>query len=66
VVAVFLGWAILSEAVTLRTFLAGGVILVGVAMIVAASSRPSAEETPGEPAEGAAVADEDRDEELTA
>jgi drug/metabolite transporter (DMT)-like permease len=66
VVAVFLGWAILSEAVTLRTFLAGGVILVGVAMIVAASSRPSADETPGEPAEAAPVADGDREEELTA
>jgi drug/metabolite transporter (DMT)-like permease len=66
VVAVFLGWAILSEAVTLRTFLAGGVILVGVAMIVAASSRPSADETPGEPAEAAPVADENREEELTA
>jgi drug/metabolite transporter (DMT)-like permease len=66
VVAVFLGWAILSEAVTLRTFLAGGVILVGVAMIVAASSRPSTDETPGEPAEAAPVADEDREEELTA
>jgi drug/metabolite transporter (DMT)-like permease len=66
VVAVFLGWAILSEAVTLRTFLAGGVILVGVAMIVAASSRPSADETPGEPAEAAPVADEESEEELTA
>jgi drug/metabolite transporter (DMT)-like permease len=64
VVAVFLGWAILSEAVTLRTFLAGGVILVAVAMIVSATARPSAEEAPGEPAEGVPVADES--EELTA
>ena len=34
VVAVFLGWAILSEPVTLTTVLAGGVIVVAVALIV--------------------------------
>ena len=34
VVAVFLGWAILSEPVTLTTVLAGGVIVVAVAIIV--------------------------------
>jgi hypothetical protein len=53
--------------VTPRTFLAGGVILAAVAMIVSATARPS-EETPGEPAEGVPVADEDRqaEEELTA
>jgi drug/metabolite transporter (DMT)-like permease len=62
VVAVFLGWAILEEVVTLRTFLAGGVILVGVAMIVAASSRPAADETPGEPAEGSPPSDDDAEE----
>jgi drug/metabolite transporter (DMT)-like permease len=33
VVAVFLGWAILGEAVTTRTIAAAGVILVGVALV---------------------------------
>jgi drug/metabolite transporter (DMT)-like permease len=65
VVAVFLGWAVLEEVVTLRTFLAGGVILAGVAMIVAATSRPT-EEAPGEPAEAAPVADQEEPEELSA
>jgi drug/metabolite transporter (DMT)-like permease len=36
VVAVTLGWLILSEKLTSRVFLAGGVILAGVAMIVSA------------------------------
>jgi drug/metabolite transporter (DMT)-like permease len=69
VVAVFLGWLFLSEAVTLRTFIAGGVILTAVAMIV--SARPS-EDAKGEPAEGVPVADAegqpdaDEEEELTA
>ncbi|HJV05492.1 MAG TPA: EamA family transporter [Actinomycetota bacterium] len=65
VVAVFLGWAVLEEVVTLRTFLAGGVILAGVAMIVAATSRPT-EEAPGEPAEAAPAADQEEPEELSA
>jgi drug/metabolite transporter (DMT)-like permease len=47
VVAVLLGWAVLSEAVSGRTLLAGAIILLGVALIIL--SRPSA---PGEPAEG--------------
>jgi drug/metabolite transporter (DMT)-like permease len=47
VVAVLLGWAILSEAVAGRTLVAGAIILMGVALIILA--RP---ETPGDPAEG--------------
>jgi drug/metabolite transporter (DMT)-like permease len=70
VVAVFLGWLFLSEVVTLRTFIAGGVILAAVAMIVSATARDSSEEAPGEPAEGVPVAGEERqpdeEEELTA
>lgn len=44
VVAVFLGWAILRESVTLRTLLAGAVIVLAVALIVsgrAGSPEPS-------------------------
>ena len=49
VVAVFLGWAVLSEAVTVRTILAGLVIVIGVALIVTArEARPVA----GGPAAG--------------
>jgi drug/metabolite transporter (DMT)-like permease len=55
VVAVFLGWAFLSEPVTLTTMLAGAVIVVAVALIVSAQ-RPAhgshgklaAEELPAE------------------
>ena len=36
VVAVTLGWLILGEHLTPRVFVAGGVILAGVAMIVSA------------------------------
>jgi drug/metabolite transporter (DMT)-like permease len=39
IVAVFLGWLILQEEVTPRQVIAGGVIVVGVALIVAARSR---------------------------
>jgi drug/metabolite transporter (DMT)-like permease len=42
VVAVFLGWAFLSERVTLTTFVAGAIIVVAVALIVSASHRPKA------------------------
>jgi drug/metabolite transporter (DMT)-like permease len=42
VVAVFLGWAILSEVITGRTILAGAVIVVGVAMIILARPRAAA------------------------
>ena len=38
-VAVFLGWAILGEAISVRTVIAGGVVLAAVALIVTASSR---------------------------
>jgi drug/metabolite transporter (DMT)-like permease len=39
VVAVFLGWAVLDEIITTRTFVAGAIILVAVALIV--SARPA-------------------------
>jgi len=41
VVAVFLGWAILSEPITGRTLLASAVIVTAVALIVAARNAPS-------------------------
>ncbi|MDP9342891.1 MAG: EamA family transporter [Actinomycetota bacterium] len=44
VVAVFLGWALLSEPVTGTTLLAGAVILAAVALIVTA--RPAAQKPP--------------------
>jgi drug/metabolite transporter (DMT)-like permease len=47
VVAVLLGWAVLSEAVSGRTILAGAIIVVGVALIILA--RPG---TSGDPADG--------------
>jgi drug/metabolite transporter (DMT)-like permease len=47
IVAVFLGWAILGEAVTARTLLAGAVIVTAVALIVSARPGPKpAEDTP--------------------
>jgi drug/metabolite transporter (DMT)-like permease len=50
VVAVFLGWWLLSEPVTLRTLGAAAVILVGVALIVTARALPrSTPEGDGEP-----------------
>ena len=42
VVAIFLGWAILSEAITSRTLVASAVILAGVALIVTARSASGA------------------------
>jgi drug/metabolite transporter (DMT)-like permease len=60
VVAVFLGWLILSEPVTPRTLLAGLVILVAVAMIVwarSAASRPAEEP---EPRDGTSPLQEER------
>jgi drug/metabolite transporter (DMT)-like permease len=39
VVAVFLGWAILGEAISVRTLVAGGVVLAAVALIVSAQPR---------------------------
>jgi drug/metabolite transporter (DMT)-like permease len=63
VVAVVLGWAILSEPVTLTTVLAGGVIVVAVALIVSArrpAHRP-ADDVPAEtaPVPGPVVVDDD-------
>jgi drug/metabolite transporter (DMT)-like permease len=50
IVAVFLGWAILGEAVTARTLLAGAVIVTAVALIVSAhpAPKPSGEPVPAE------------------
>jgi drug/metabolite transporter (DMT)-like permease len=43
VVAVFLGWAFLGEAVTPITLVAGAIVVIAVALIVTASHRPAAE-----------------------
>ncbi len=54
VVAVFLGWWLLSEPVTLQTLGAAAVILVGVALIVTARAIPrSSPEGDGEPSPSA-------------
>jgi drug/metabolite transporter (DMT)-like permease len=45
-VAVILGWAILGEAVTTRTLLAGAVIVTAVALIVSARPRPKGGKEP--------------------
>jgi drug/metabolite transporter (DMT)-like permease len=47
VVAVFLGWLILDETITLRTFVAGAVIVVAVAIIIS-TGRPERREQPAE------------------
>jgi drug/metabolite transporter (DMT)-like permease len=48
VVAVTLGWVFLDEPITLRTVVAGAVVLVAVAMIVASrEERPTPEATSG-------------------
>ncbi len=44
VVAVFLGWLILDETITLRTVVAGAIILVAVAIIISAGSATRREE----------------------
>ncbi len=46
VVAVFLGWAFLSEPVTLRTLVAGAIILSSVALIIATKEEVPVPETP--------------------
>jgi drug/metabolite transporter (DMT)-like permease len=51
VIAVLLGWALLSEPLTTRTLLAGAVIVVAVVLIVTARQVPAV----GEPAEGASA-----------
>jgi len=48
VVAVFLGWAFLSERITPRTMVAGAVIVAAVALILSARKIP-----PGDPADAA-------------
>jgi drug/metabolite transporter (DMT)-like permease len=59
IVAVVLGWLILSEPVTIRTLVAGLVILVGVALIVSARSlKEDVDE--GQPAAGAPPVEEER------
>jgi drug/metabolite transporter (DMT)-like permease len=57
VVAVVLGWAILGEAISLQTLIAGGVVLAAVALIV--SAEPKREEPAGD-------APEQRDRKLSA
>jgi drug/metabolite transporter (DMT)-like permease len=42
IVAVTLGWLILAEPVTIRTLLAGAIIVTAVALIVTARFRPAA------------------------
>jgi drug/metabolite transporter (DMT)-like permease len=54
-VAVTLGWLVLGESLTPRVFLAGGVILASVAMIVSVGG-PQREET-GDPAAGELLMD---------
>ena len=53
VVAVLLGWAMLGETITVRTLVAGGVIVVGVALIVTSRSpKQSSDAAVGEPCAG--------------
>jgi drug/metabolite transporter (DMT)-like permease len=53
VVAVVLGWALLGEAITGRTLLAGAVIVVAVALIVTSRTpQPTGESGTGEPCAG--------------
>jgi drug/metabolite transporter (DMT)-like permease len=51
-VAVFLGWAIENEGVGLRTLLAGGLILVAVALIVSPAKARSQDAAAAVPARG--------------
>jgi drug/metabolite transporter (DMT)-like permease len=61
IVAVLLGWLILSEPVTVRTLFAGLVILVGVALIVTARSAvPDEASERGEPAAGTPPVEDER------
>jgi drug/metabolite transporter (DMT)-like permease len=53
VVAVLLGWWLLGETITVRTLLAGGVIVVGVVLIVTATRLQSSRDSvAGEPCAG--------------
>ena len=51
IVAVFLGWLILSEPVTAKTLAAAAVIVAGVALITMAQHRPKVQEKAVEPCE---------------
>jgi drug/metabolite transporter (DMT)-like permease len=42
VIAVFLGWAFLSEPITIRTLVAGAIVLGSVALIIATKTEPPA------------------------
>jgi drug/metabolite transporter (DMT)-like permease len=55
---VLLGWALLGERVTLQTFVAGGIILFAVALIV--SARTPKEEPPAVKADAAADVEDER------
>jgi drug/metabolite transporter (DMT)-like permease len=57
VVAVFLGWAFLDEPVTMRTLVAGAIVVAAVAIIISASQERPAPEA----ASGGEVADEGGD-----
>jgi drug/metabolite transporter (DMT)-like permease len=60
VVAVLLGWAILSEPVTSQTLVAGGIIVVAVALIVTARARARSEGEEGHPAGGVPPVEDER------
>jgi drug/metabolite transporter (DMT)-like permease len=60
IVAVLLGWLILSEPITARTLVAGLVILVGVALIVSARSAAPDDAAEGQAAAGAPPVEEER------
>jgi drug/metabolite transporter (DMT)-like permease len=44
VVAVFLGWLILDETITIRTVIAGAIVLIGVAIIISTGAAARREE----------------------
>ena len=54
VVALFLGWLIASETITLRTILAAAVILTAVILVITAPHRTPAPSTARVPASGEA------------
>ena len=39
IVALFLGWVFVSETISLRTFVASGIVILAVAIVVTARSR---------------------------
>jgi drug/metabolite transporter (DMT)-like permease len=44
VVAVFLGWLVLGETVTIRTFVAGAIVVIGIAIIISTGGAARREE----------------------